>query len=155
MRRMILNKNSLFFQFMIVFLVGALGCGKNDDLDNAQRCKVEGKIGADDDIFGQWKLIKGQTFFYESKTIDYSCNNIIYEFREDETLIISSDTETVIDLGPGLYSYQLHYEPLEASDEEFTLQIDGLIMGIEISTDAMIVNHSYFDGPILYFVRIR
>lgn len=149
------TKHSTSIRFVIVFLICVLGCGKNNDLGDSPRCKVETKIGQDDDIVGNWKLIKGQAVFDGPKTTDYSCDNVIYKFQEDGILVVSSDTKTVIGIDAGQYAYQLHHELLESSDEEFTLQIDGLTMGIEISTDAMIINHSYLDGPILHFVRIR
>ena len=156
MRTPILNKHNLIFRLVIVFLIGVWGCSKNSEPDDeGQRCQVKAKDGQDDDIIGEWKLVKGQTVFHEPKTIDYSCDNIIYKFQENGTLVVSSDTETLIDLETGQYSYQLRHEPLESSNEEFTLQIEESFIGSEISADTMILNHSYLDGPILHFVRIK
>lgn len=155
MRTPTINKYNLVFHLVTVFLISMWGCSKNNDLDDGQRCKVEVKIGQDDEIIGDWKLIKGQTVFNEPKTVDYSCENVIYKFEEDGSLVISSNTEDLIDLGTGEYLYQLRFEPLEASNEEFTLKIGEAEMGCEISADAMILNSSYLDGPILHFARIR
>ena len=154
MKRLIFNKNNFFSTVVILFLTCFLGCEKGSKLNVNQRCKVEAKIGQDNDVVGKWKMIRGQTAFHEQRTIDFSCNNIIYDFQTDGTLSISSDTENLISLASGKYKYELLFEPLEASNEEFTLQIDGLVTGSEISTDAMTINHSYHDGPILHFVRV-
>jgi len=155
MKTPVINKNLLIFRFVVVFLICASACSKNNELEDGLKCQVEAKNGQDDDIIGEWKLVKGQTVFHDPRTIDFSCDNVTYTFQEDGTLEVSGSAETVIGLGAGKYSFQLHREPLESSDEEFTLQIDELVMGSEISADAMIINHSYLDGPILYFVRIR
>lgn len=135
--------------------MGASACSKSNEFDDGLKCQVDAKNGQDDDIIGEWKLVKGRVVFRDPKTIDFSCDDVVYTFQEDGTVEISGSAETVIGLGAGRYSFQLHREPLESSNEEFTLQIDGLNMGSEISADAMVLNNSYLDGPILHFVRIR
>ncbi|MGV3763415.1 hypothetical protein [Parapedobacter sp.] len=155
MKTLTFNKSNFFPTLMILLLTYSWGCQKSNRLNANQRCKVVAKIGQDNDIVGKWKMVKGQTAFHEQKIIDFSCDNIIYDFQTDGTLSISSDTENLISLASGKYKYELLFEPLEASNEEFMLRINGLVMGSEISTDAMTINQSYHDGPILHFVRIR
>lgn len=56
-------------------------------------CPVVAVSAPDDDITGKWKLVKGQTVFYEPRTEDYSCSNSVYHFQQDGILTISSDKE--------------------------------------------------------------
>ncbi len=154
MRMPILMMKNLMFQSVILCLVCLWGCEKNSEADDGQRCRVEAKQGSDDDIVGAWKLVQGQTVFYEPKTTDYSCDNVIYEFQENGTLAISSNTSNLTGLEAGNYTYELLNESFLESGE-FTLQIEGSIQGCKISTDAMILNSAPLDGPILNFVRIR
>lgn len=150
----VLMKKNLIFQSLILCLIGLSGCEKTNETGDGQRCRIEAKQGLDDDIVGTWKLVKGQTVFYEPKTIDYSCDNVIYEFQEGGALVISSNTSELIGLEAGNYTYELLNEPFLES-EEFTLRLGGLTQGCEISTDAMTLNNAPIDGPILNLVRIR
>ena len=49
-----------------------------------------------DNVLGKWKLVR------TVDTIDYSCNNITYEFTNDGRFIIESDVEEIPDT---VYSY--------------------------------------------------
>ena len=136
--------------FLFAMLIGVCGCKKHNISDEDQACKIKIKIGRDDHIVGSWQLVKEQTVFFEPKTIDHSCNDIIYDFRADGTLIVNGDPDS-----PTQRSYELLPKPLEASNEEFTLKIDALVMGCEVSPEEMVLNRSYLDGPIKHFVRIK
>lgn len=72
-------------------------------------CHHESVKGANNSIVGKWKLVEhtiilGNMQQPENGSVhDYSCSNIIYHFKEDETLTVSSDH---IDFPSGQSEYQ-------------------------------------------------
>lgn len=113
-------------------------------------CPVVAVSGPDDDITGKWKLVKGQTVFYEPRTEDYSCSNIVYHFQQDGIVTISSDKE---DYSPDSSAYE--FEQISLYTHDFTLKIGNIEYGCSISEGKMILDNSQLDGPIRYFVRIQ
>lgn len=138
------------FQLYSLVLLGFLcsHCSEAEDPDMA--CPIVAVIGADDDIVGKWKLVKGQTVFYEPRTEDYSCSDIVYHFQQDGILTISSVKE---DYSPDPSAYE--FDQISLYAHEFTLKIGNRKYGCSISEGRMILDGSPLDGPIRYFVRIQ
>lgn len=87
-------------------------------------CSVVARKGLNTEITGKWKLLKVSTVFYNPQTIDYSCDDVVYHFRSNETLTISSDIhKNLIIVDPIKYSLSL--SPLYENMEGFTLKING------------------------------
>jgi hypothetical protein len=53
-------------------------------------CLSPAKTGKEDDITGKWKLVLE---INENDTLDRSCEEIVYHFKKDQTLTVSSNTE--------------------------------------------------------------
>jgi hypothetical protein len=73
------------------------------------------------DIAGRWKLIKDT-----ETAIDYSCHEIIYDFRPDKTLVITGNLPDYPASPAHNYSFQAcecWYEPFHPKSSELT--IDG------------------------------
>lgn len=114
-----------------------------------------GEIDPEEALTGRWKLVRGQTFFLEPRTVDYSSNEIVYHFHKDGDLTISSDLEDPIGYPEGQYFYE--FRPFPAFDGhnlEYTLQIGGASWACAISRNRMTLDNSPLDGPILTFVKI-
>jgi|SRR5690606_13581353 len=126
--------------------------GTKTDLE----CTVTGVKGNDRQIKGKWKLVKGSTVFYNPRTVDYSCDEVIYNFKSNGTLVITSDTEDLISLPSGEYPYILTRSPIyEGIGKPYTVKINSLDIACSISNGIMILDNSRVDAPILEFVRIE
>jgi hypothetical protein len=93
-------KMKLLFLAAIIFFI-SVGCDKNADneeFENPYR----------DNIIGTWKLVEISTILndHNPDTIDYSKNNIIYDFRSDGVLIITGHVNNDLLEGEHLFSYQ-------------------------------------------------
>lgn len=101
---MTVMKKILFFGLMMGML-SMIGCKKQEIGDfeiikvghfGKLDCHSNSVIGMKNSIVGKWKLVE-HLFGYMSQpevsgsVHDYSCNNIIYHFKEDGTLIVNSD----------------------------------------------------------------
>ena len=136
----------------VLFLSMLMSCHKN----NENNCLPVIVNGSQTDIRGDWKQVKGQTVFYNPKTIDYSCNNIVYHFKTNDSLIIDSDVTSPIGYESGIYNYQFTLESLyNDPKEKFTLKIGNINWSCGISGSDLIINSAPVDGPILYLVRIK
>lgn len=106
-------------------------------------------------LIGRWKLVRGETVFYEPRTVDYSSNDIVYHFHPNGSLTISSDLEDLIAYPDGQYVYEFNPKPVHTgSDLKYSLKIDGVNWPCDISGRNMILDDSPLDGPILSFVKL-
>lgn len=140
----------LVMSILLLLFVGT-GCKENE-----QKCTTVAVEGPEDDVVGKWKQVKGKTVFDKSQIVDYSCNNIIYNFKSDGSLSINSDIDNPIGYNSGEYIYEFSQHSLyENIDENYTLKIDNSNWACSISGSNMVLNNAPLDGPILYFVRIK
>lgn len=144
-----MKKFPLYSLVLLAFLCSH--CSEAEDPDLA--CPIVAVNGADDDIVGKWKLVKGQAVFYEPRTEDYSCSNIVYHFQEDGQLVISSTIEGFQGFSAGQHNYEFLQAPL--LDHDYTLKIESVKIPCSVSGSSMIVDDSALDGPILHLVRIQ
>ncbi|MDR2125263.1 MAG: hypothetical protein LBP63_00345 [Prevotellaceae bacterium] len=81
---------------ILLILAGVIACGKEE------------KIG-EHSIIGRWKLMEvvhiSGNDYYVRDTIDYSNNNIIYDFHSDNKLIIQGYIENDLQQGEHIYNY--------------------------------------------------
>jgi hypothetical protein len=139
----------IIFLLLLPLCMAILGAGCEKD---EQECSTVAVNGNKDDIAGKWKLIKGEEVYYNPRTVNYSCNNVIYHFQSDDILIITSDIGDIIGFEHGQYSYEFS---LTENKENYTLKIGHLQGGCVISSTNLNINYSSLDGPILNFVRIQ
>lgn len=86
------------------------------------KCPVSPLSGKAGDIVGKWKLVLAtETQVSTPQLMDYSCDNIIYEFRKDGKLVITSDVEGQLE-GEYAYTYTDYWPDM---DFEYNAQIDG------------------------------
>lgn len=130
-------KNLFFVAILFILTIGYYGC--SDDYESTN-------------VVGKWKLEKAETVFYNPQLYNYSQNNIIYEFKSNGILIISSDIDDYIGDMPGEYTYDSVSAKNE--NEPNTLIFNDSSWWYSISEKEMILDNSPLDGPILYFVRI-
>lgn len=116
--------------FLLLLLLFGISCNDNDsectvneEIENLNlNCPVSPVCGRKDDIVGKWKLVKAtEAWGMNPQTTDHSCDHIIYEFRKDGKLVITSDIEGELE---GEYSYT-YIEYRSDVDFEYNAQIDG------------------------------
>jgi len=140
----------LVMPILLLLFVGA-GCNENE-----QKCTTIAVEGPENNVIGKWKQVKGKTVFDKPQIVDYSCNNIIYNFKSDGSLSIYSDIDNPIGYNSGEYIYEFSlYSLYENIDENYTLKIENSSWACGISGSNMVLNNTPLDGPILYFVRIQ
>jgi hypothetical protein len=131
-------------------------CQKEKAKSEQLACLVTAVDDSENNIVGEWKLVKGVATFQSPDTVDYSCKDIVYVFKQDGTLTINSNRQSNIGLEDEDYNYELILSPLDDNvNEKHTLKIGELNSAINIGSKEMIINNSYLDGPILFFYRIK
>jgi hypothetical protein len=162
----IILKTIIVFIPLFIIVIGCNESDKNNKLSGIDTskelqnydlaCKISAVSGSKDNIVGDWKLSIGKTVFFKPQIVDYSCLNIIYHFKTNDTLIIESSAENPIGNRAGIYIYHLTLENLYNNvEEKYTLKIGNLNWACGISSENMILNDTPLDGPILYFVRMK
>ena len=110
--------------------------------------KVEELPASISSVIGKWKLMKEQTsgFGSPSKEIDYSKDNIVYEFKNNGVLTVSGNG-IVGWLENGNHSYSIgNYNEI---------QIGYSISWYSISPDELIIDRRLVDGSAFYFTGIK
>jgi hypothetical protein len=141
---------------LIFILVILLSCKKNEvvDIDMDLKCPTVARVGSNTQAEGKWKLLQGSTVFYDTRTVDYSCNEVIYDFRSNGIVIITSDIQELIGTNPGDHSYEFTRKPLFEGGNYFTIKINTNSVSCRISDGLMTLDDSAFDGPILHLARM-
>lgn len=143
------------FQIVLLIVLPLLisACQKDERKEEIVKCTIVAKEGSNDNVIGKWKLVTGETTFFNPRKEDYSCQDIIYDFREDGTLVISGNNEQLIGYEGGEYTFEFSkielYEGLN-----YSLTIENGSIGCSIEKNHMILDNSPLDGPILHLVRI-
>ena len=112
-------------------------------------------IDRENTIVGKWKLEKTEHPM-SGQHFDYSLYNVVYEFKTNNVLTVSTETENS-DIWPytGEYSYSF-------IDDEKGYGIAGLPYGLKIgddtywyriSTEKLEINNAPVDGGIWYFTK--
>ena len=96
-------------------------------------------------IIGKWKLMKRQIVFGEASETDYSQSNIIYEFKTNNVVTISGDSNDIYPAGD--YSYLIgNYGKLEFNKFNYNY----FISSTELTIDGRML-----DGPAYYLTKIK
>lgn len=148
----------LFWIQLVTVPAFAGGCEKKEINENELKCPVTIQEGSDDDVMGKWKLVKTDItrLAEEIRTEDYSCDDIIYHFREDSSLLISGVEDGIPVRQNGEYPFELIDSVLyEHMNYDHTLKIGSQKIACGIEDNAMILDASPLDGDTLYFVRVE
>ncbi|WP_179352256.1 hypothetical protein [Winogradskyella vidalii] len=105
-------------------------------------------------IVDEWQLIEIRYSGIEGNTtVNYSTSNIIYDFREDGTLIVYGAQYGVH--ANGTYTYLIEEGSLEGQSdlEILTVKIDQTYWSYDLTNGIMKLGQSHVDGPDLVFER--
>lgn len=105
--------------FLLSLLLFGFSCNDNDSECTVNEeiadlnCPVPPICGKEGDIVGKWKLVKAKTarIIEPAEIIDYSCEDIIYEFRADKKLVMSSSVDGILE---GEHEYWFLPPPYDA-----------------------------------------
>lgn len=136
----------LFLLCMSLFFVG--GCDSDDEECVIEeeltdlKCPVSPVCGKEGDIVGKWKLVKAKTarIIEPAEIIDYSCEDIIYEFRADKKLVMSSSVDGILE---GEHEYKYSPPPYDAliSNNGY---VDDIPFNFNVSKSIMIMGAFLF-----------
>ncbi|MEC3881491.1 hypothetical protein [Parapedobacter sp. 10938] len=151
------------FRYMLVGALCAImfqTCKKaqpSEEIVTTYQCAVNSVAGHQDDALGKWKLLSHWTVFYNPHTTDYSCDDIIYEFKREGGLTVTSTVDEPYGYAAGDYPFELKANVAPEDDNMYyTLQIgEHSPWPATIGTREMILSQAYLDGPVLHFVRIE
>lgn len=147
-----MKKTLIFF----LSLLTASGCtGDEGEPELGKACPVDAVEGQENEIVGKWKMVWQRPGFSNDYT-DYSCNNTMYHFKPDGILEVSNDVEGV-GYSTGDYSYEFVSDPYNSGVADVRgLKISGsLPWGYQIEATTMMLDLSFLDGPLKYFIRIE
>lgn len=141
---------------LIFILIILSSCKKNEvvNIDMDLKCPTVARVGSDTEAIGKWKLLQGSSVFYDPRTVDYSCNEVVYDFRSNGLVRITSDIQELIGPNPGEHSYEFSRKPLFEGGNNFTIKINSSAISCKISGGLMTLDDSAFDGPILHLARM-
>ncbi len=131
------------------------GCGEDNNPENL-RCRVRAVAGPEDDVVGKWKLVRVRQAYFtrEPEVTDYSCDDIVYHFRSDGSLVVNNSvTEAAHHAGD--YNYEFIWDPFDSGASSFRgLKIAHNRWGCSVETTMMTLDASPTDGPKMEFIRI-
>lgn len=136
-------KHTLFFVVLLIFM----GCSKEDHEND----------GA---IMGVWNLTREIVVESEdaddgvrTKEVLHSAQEIIYEFKKDNQLLIKREGRPSLLMRYNCYNdLNIDYENAHHSIQEF-LDINEITFMLSYSEGKLILDASPRNGPILYFER--
>lgn len=166
MEKLIIKQRHFVYIACMIILPFFGACQKNEpNRDELKlKCPFMPKNGADDNVLGKWKLVKGRGSMMAptpAQVQDYSCNNVIYHFQEDGTLHITGVSEGMISYPNGQYFFELKDDQLfEAIEEKYTLELGTTTtaagrVACGIQENIMILNNSFIDGSKLTLYRVE
>lgn len=137
---------------LLLSLLFGISCSDNDSECMVKneiadlKCPVSPICGKKDDIVGKWKLVKAQSKRpIEPSKIDYSCEEIIYEFRTDKILVISSNIDRHFD---GEHEYWYLPPPYDCIISN-NAYIDDMPFNFQVSESIMTMGAYFFvDTPM-------
>ncbi|MGS2761408.1 hypothetical protein [Sinomicrobium sp. M5D2P9] len=128
---------------LIVLLIWS--CSGNDEDSNS--------------IVGNWKLTEAEFYSPEGggsseSSIDYSNENILYNFRFNGTLVVSGGENAGYANGEYEYTFEKDYlGGLPEGTKVWLVKINSTKWAYNVSDGVMTISTSYVDGPTLKFER--
>ena len=112
-----------------------------------------------DQITGEWKLMSATIidFTINPPTIDYSNDNIIYNFRSNGTLTVSGEENVGYTEGDYEYFFGKDYlgggQPNPGESKILVVDINSTKWTYDLTDGIMTLSITYIDGPLLRFER--
>ena len=106
----------------------------------------------------QWKLVRASLPFNESELYDYSQYDIKYEFKTNNVLTVSGETnftDSYLGHEIGEYFYSIIYDDQIIPGSSPVLKIDELYYLFRVTSTNLVIDSSPLDGVILEFDRIK
>lgn len=158
--RVVVGEKALVWAMLIMVLPMLGACQKDEINNNELKCPVTAIEGANDNVVGKWKLVKVRIVQLDDgiSMKDYSCKNIIYDFKQDGSLVVNGAQKDVHSFENGEYSFVFSDTPIwEGMGDEFkfTLKIGSTGAACGINNNIMIVDYAPLDGNTYYFVRFE
>jgi hypothetical protein len=127
---------------LLILTVGILSSCSNYD-DNLNN----------DANIGEWKLIEGRINFSPSPEppIDYSKENIIYNFQANGILLVSGGDN--IGIPNGEYEYVFGEDYLGGQEKIPIIEIEGSKWVHTMENEQMTLTTNFMDGPTLLFEK--
>ena len=128
-----------------------------EEPQDVYRCSVTSIAGQQNDILGKWKLVSYRTVFFNPDTTDYSCDHIIYEFKRDGRLTITSDIDEPRGYTAGDYPFELETgTAIEDGTMSYSLAVgEHSQWPAMIKPRELILSQAYLDGPVMHFLRVE
>ena len=129
---------------LILAIITLSSCSKDDNPSTKQ-------------IVGEWKLMEAKILnFSTNPTIDYSNENIIYNFQSNGKLLVTGSQN--IGYPNGEYEYlfgddYLSGAPSSGESKILLVKINNSKWTYNLTNGKMILGQSYVDGTDLYFER--
>lgn len=121
-------------------------------------CGVEVIEGEQHEIVGKWKLVLVGYAFSTPDPTDYSCNQIVYDFKPDGRLVVTSDIAQTGGYGAGNYSYEFNRRTASTGNpNDYTLSVgEGSTWPVSVGRCEMVLSFTGMatDGAVLRFIRI-
>lgn len=126
---------------LIVAIISLIACGRNEDSIN--------------NVSGEWKLLSAK-YLATNQTKDYSNQNIIYNFQNNGTLIVSGGANDAY--SDGNYSFLFKNDYLSNFPTSTEPKIDLVVIqnnkwSFTSSNNLMTLDQSHVDGPLLTFIK--
>jgi len=136
-------KNLIFLVFLTATL---LACSDDDHNDNGP-------------ILGEWKLMEATFYTIENdafteSSIDYSNENIIYNFQSNGILEVSGGQNVGYDDGEYDYFFDEDYLGSSNNPKVLLVKIDNSKWTYDLTNNLMTLSQSYVDGPTLIFEKL-
>jgi len=109
-------------------------------------------------IVGKWKLVKEQMSGMgcpPQLITDFSHDHVVYEFKPDGIVTITSNTDDYSGLKVGDHSYSF-VETSESYWAAYWLETDDLFRArYSIFSDQLVIDYGYMDYATFYFIKIH
>ncbi len=143
-----------FFKFTVIMLLLAAGCFSSCSEKVNEKPNIDKSVS----IIGKWKLVKVQVVFYNRDLYDYSHYNIIYEFKSNNVLTVSGETDDIDtyrghNIGEHVYSITDDDKVIPGSSP--VLKIDEIYSLFSISSKSLEISYAPLDGPIYFLIKIE
>ncbi|TXK77095.1 hypothetical protein [Mesonia sp. K4-1] len=131
---------------ILLFTIATISsCSNDDDSSTTQ-------------IIGEWKLMEAKFYGLEGGdssegSIDYSDQNIIYDFQANGTLTVAGGENA--GYPNGTYEYFFGEDHLIGTDgpETLIVKVNESKWAYDLTNEKMTLGNSYVDGPDLVFER--
>ena len=157
-----------FFSFLILCLcILNSTCKKNNNniicplISENEDCSWIYKTVHDESstILGKWKLMIIRDNPFNPKCLDYCQYNIVFEFKTNNVVTISGNTELpnlfFIEDGDNLYSF-VEFDWFDNASDKRRLSIGkASYYWYKINSEELVFDSSPVDGSMLYFIKIK